>query len=233
MAFPQVAAHIGQTFDPAATTHNVTMPSTVNAGDLLIVLLVWSNTNSISNPSGWSNLFQTSFSGRRGGGWLKVAAGTEGSTNVNFSTSSSSKMAARVYRVTGWFGDAAGVEATGAATGSGSTPNPASLTPSWGAAETLWLANAHAWTDATSVTSYPSNYSNGAFSIVNSENAIIASARRELSASSEDPATFTLNDSGNWLASTIAIQPAGGTAPSGGRQTLGRGIQRGVMRGAR
>lgn len=103
----------------------------------------------------------------------------------------------------------------GAATAIGTnngTTNPPSLTPSWGSANNLWIA-ASALRFAGNWTAAPTNYTNLLSSNGGDANAPLGTARRVLTATSEDPATFS-HDGGNtaWVATTIAIRPSAGGA---------------------
>lgn len=99
-----------------------------------------------------------------------------------------------------------------AATGASTLPNPPTLTPSWGAADTLWLVVAGA-SGAVTASAYPTNYTDGNDDATSSGTAAsIASARRALNAATEDPGTFTISASTNWVAQTLAVRPAAGAA---------------------
>ena len=80
--------------------------------------------------------------------------------------------------------------------------DPPSLTPSWGAFDTLWLAIGGYFSDGSSASAPPTNY----ISLLTSGD--LASAQRNLHAVSENPGVFT--DAGSYgiasLAQTIAIK---------------------------
>jgi hypothetical protein len=216
-ATPATAAPTATTFGTNATTHNVLMPPTINAGDLLITLFANDGSATVTTPAGWT-LLSTGARGTaaRGSVYGKVAVGNEDATNVNFVTSASEQGAAQVYRVTGWSGDISGVAADvvdpGAAT---ANPDPPSLTTGWGATNTLWLAYS-AGSRYAAVTTYPTNYTNGVISIggTDTTGASVASARRNLAAATENPGSFTMSTSQDGVAFTIAVQPALANADS-------------------
>lgn len=130
---------IGQTDIPAAATaHNVNMPGTVNAGDLLLVSIVLDGADAVTTPSGWTFLIDSNDSG--GGGtrtWVyyKYAAGTEGGTTVNFVSSGSRTANAVTFRI----GSAATAPQAVQNVYASSSAAPTPLTPSWGALDTLWI----------------------------------------------------------------------------------------------
>lgn len=209
MAFPTVESVTETTFNSDTTAHAVSMPATVNSGDLLLILFCNNGSTTVNTPSGWTQeknqLLWNSVC--RVSVYSKTAAGTEGGTTVDVTTTSSEQAAAQVYRVTGW----SDVElSAGVVTGT-QFPNPDALNPSgWGTEETLWIAVA-AVSDGTAASSYPTSYTNG-FSTEStggtaSERASIGSARRENSTASEDPGTFDYGVGLDTLAFTIGIRP--------------------------
>lgn len=204
MAFPAVAAINGSVEQYNPTEHTVDLPANISAGDLLIVIFCCYLTASITFPEGWTELFQ----GAGGilvrfGACYRVADGEEGAT-ITVTTATNVCSAHNSYRITGYSSTPeVGTMATAAST----TPDPPSLSPTWGAKDTLWLAvqgNYVGW----EITAYPTNYTDGrndrTFGVYKVG---IASARRELNAESDDPATFTQGTSSQWAANTIAIKP--------------------------
>lgn len=202
-SFPIVQS-VTATTTAGVTSHSINMPATVNEGDLLMVLVSNSSSTINSDPAGWAvrrSSTQTPV-------YLKRAAGTEGGGTITIGTSSSSNMAAQVYRITGWrdSGTLLNDVEMDSVTGSSATPDPSSLNPTnWGLEDTLWVVYA-GWNTSDSVSLYPSNYIGG--TATSASGARIATAYRKLGASSEDPGTFTLSSSVGWRAHTIAVRPA-------------------------
>ena len=213
LAAPAVASVTQTAFSSDTTTHNVSMPATVNAGDLLIVLFTNDGSATVTTPAGWTPLASTAEGSHvRLSVYYKKAAGTEGGTTVNFDTSASEQAAAQVYRITDWHGTTP-PEISTAATNAGSTaPDPASLNPAgWGVADTLWLAVAgQDRGNQLGTTTYPPSYTNGTSTVSSNDNVCCRtlSARRALVAASEDPGAFTIPASEQWVAFTIAVRPA-------------------------
>lgn len=210
---PQVASVTTSTFGTNTTAHAVAMPAAVSAGDLLLMLVASDGRANQTTPSGWTALFLNQRSGTAVtfSAYTKIASGTEGGTTVNVATSAIEQAAAQVYRVTGWYGTLSGVVSSSSATGISTGPDPGSLTPSWGAANTLWIAAHAADHDATrTTTAYPANYTGGQHTQSNTGPSAVhvASAQRTLNAVSENPGAFTMSASDNWIARTIAIRPA-------------------------
>lgn len=213
--FPTVKDRLTQTF-AASATHNVTMPATVNSGDLLMVLITNDHTTAgtITTPSGWtSKASSTQNTQVRASVFVKVADGTEDGANVNFATSASEEAAAHVYRVQSgeWSGSTAGIEVSTASNATTASPNPASLDPgAWATENTLWVAYVGG-SSYNSVTTYPSSFNGGVHNQSNTGTggASSSSAWLESATSSVDPGTFAMNASNDGVAYTIAIRPAG------------------------
>lgn len=216
--FPTISDLLVQTFSTAATSHNVTMPATVDSGDLLLMLF----TNDIAaagttttTPSGWTLVPATAGNSNnqvRVLIYAKVATGSEDGTNVDVVTSVSEEAAVQTYRIKAgeWSGTLAGVEATAASNASTANPDPASLNPSgWGTENTLWIAYAGG-SSFNSVTTYPTNFTGGVHTQSNTGTggASVSSAWQESASASIDPGTFTMNAANDSSAFTIAIRPA-------------------------
>jgi N-acetylneuraminic acid mutarotase len=216
---PYVHTILSQTFTTDTTAHAVTMPSTVDAGDLLIVLIGSDDNSTITDPDGAGAWTQIATAASGSGGvtgtiYAKDAAGTEDGTTVDFVTSATQKMATQVYRIPAayWEGNIGSVEASAASTSTGTTtPDPASLNPAgWASpSNTLWLSFV-AGSRYASVTSYPANHTNGQMTVSGTDTtgASVSSSRIETNADSENPGTYTMNASQASVAYTIAVRPA-------------------------
>lgn len=233
MAFPQTSAPAESSFSSASTTHNVSMPATVNAGDLLLVnmcLEASSSAPNVTTPSGWTQLWHTSSVGTsvitRYAGYAKAADGGEGGGTVNFATNVACTAAAQCYRVTNWYGSLAGVETGTLDSGGGTTPDPPSLTASWGSEDNLWFALSGAADDDQNYTSAPANYT-GLVSTLGgggtNASCEVGSARRELASATENPGTFTLQSTESWATQTIVVRPAAASLPQSRLTILGAG----------
>ncbi len=216
--FPSVVEVKQTTFNSDTTTHNVDMPDAVDSGDLLLTFFTndMASGGTTTTPAGWTLIATNTRNNQvRGTVFAKSAAGTEDGTQVDFVTSANERAAAQVYRIPAgqWSGTvgAGGIEASsfvpGAAT---NTPNPPSLSPSWGAEPNLWFAyvaaSAHTLTD-----SYPTGYGNGIHSIpatTGTTSASTSAARKIAASASEDPGTFSMSTSNDGVAFTVAIRPA-------------------------
>lgn len=251
MAFPAVQSITNTDFASETTDHNVSMPATVNSGDLLLMGFSYAHgadNDTPTTPSGWSTLFTTGNSWTGEGRltvYVKNAAGTEGGGTVNVVTPTAHRAAATVYRITGWrnsgtiLNDIEGVAQTSDGAAFDSTPGPISLNPTnWGVEDTLWIAFCAGFPGSGDVASYdtgPSGYTNFSDhgSGTGDNHARLATARKENAVASEDPGVFTANDSIHHVTATVAVRPA--AAASGedrlerGRDGKGRGLARGVF----
>jgi hypothetical protein len=93
---------------------------------------------------------------------------------------------------------------------------PPTLTPSWGSADTLWMWVGAFDNGTRTLSSYPTNYSaNQNFNAGAASSAAvgIATATRELAASSETIGNGVLSAAEQWISYAIAIKPAGGGGP--------------------
>ena len=222
--FPVVQS-LTETTTGALTAHNIAMPATVDANDLLLVLISNFGTDgnpTIITPSGWTRIGWTGSSGSAEGYvFAKDAVGNEDGTTVNFSTSPFSQtVAAHVYRITDWrdSGTLTSDVEVSFATGSSLTPNPPSLNPiNWDVENTLWLALAVAGQANNDgfINGYPSSYTSTdeAHSGVGFAHVGVGSGRRELAAASENPGTFSLTGSEGWVAATVAVRPTSSPPP--------------------
>jgi len=198
-------------FPSDTTSHAVPMPATVSAGNALIAIITNDGSATITTPSGWTQLYTlANGTALRGGAYAKVASGSEGGTTVDFVTSAVETLAAQVYRISGWAGAIAGIEAaTPGSVTTGTTADPPALAPSWGSAATMWLATCHTSTTQT-VSTGPTSYTDLTQTTSGSgtTHSQCISARRSNTTASEDPDVFTLSGTGaSKVYSTIGIAP--------------------------
>ncbi len=201
--YPAIAATSTYQNSSAATSNNVTLPSGIQAGDLLMLVFRGGSTATASTPSGWSLL--SSIDSTTLGHtyiWYKTASGSEGATVAI--TSTNIRVAAIGYRISGWTGTPEIATST--------TNDPPALSPSWGTADTLWIAGMTNRISNSSVTAAPANYSNLITIAENGSGATsrsrVSTANRSLTASSDDPGTFTTSGTiDSPEAFTIAIKP--------------------------
>jgi len=205
--FPAVQATNTSSEDSDLTSHTVNLPANIRMGDLLIVFFSCDGNPTVTWPTadGWASIFhQTNGPANTLDIGYKIADGTEGAT-ITVDTGAAEQSAHISYRITGHDSKQAPQVSTGA-TGNSASPDPDSLTPTGGAKDYLWIA-VEGNDNGDAASAYPTNYTNGQTKTAGtSSGANIAVARRELNASSEDPAAFTIT-ANKWVACTVAVYP--------------------------
>jgi hypothetical protein len=193
------------TFGTSTTDHNVSMPSSVTAGRLLVALLA-TGAHEPNTPTGWADKGTAINTLGRLTVRVKVADGSEGGGTVNFTTSSADVMVAHVWYFDDPYYTIDDCVALGtAATGSSSNPDPPNVSPGWGSTDFTVLAAGAAYGTGT-FNSYPSSYSGGVADQV-SGLVNLGSAYRQLTASSENPGAFGLTSTPSfWAAQSVAVR---------------------------
>lgn len=87
------------------TTHDIAIPGTPAAGQLLLAIAATDGNESFTPPSGWQTLVERNPGGVSYAVFWKEAAGTESGT-VTFATGTSEKSANMCYLIDGWDGNA-------------------------------------------------------------------------------------------------------------------------------
>ena len=199
------------------TSHTTLIPNGSNvSGKLVLILFASDGGPTVTWPTGGSADFTSVVTGVQGSNTriavgYRIVTGSEGWSGTNDSvtiTTSSSEMSnSHSYLISGAHASQA-PEGASTATGNDANPNPPSLNPSWGSEETLFVAFA-ATRFATTFSAAPTNYTD----LINGPteddaNASAGSARRVLTADSEDPGTFTNGGGANWITTTVAVRIA-------------------------
>ena len=209
MAYPSVDAENGGFYDGALTdTFTLNLPSGIAVGDLILMLFSGSG-NILGVPTasmvGWTELFQQQVGGADAdaiglAAFYKVATAPMGAT-ATATTDITCRAAHTSLRISHWTAIECGV----AATGDSENPDPPNLAPSWGAAYNLWLAVCG--TAGWGMSEFPSLYTDLRTDRTTGTYGATHSARRELTAASENPGVFTIESgvSKYWVANTIAI----------------------------
>jgi hypothetical protein len=210
MAFPQVTASAKSFKIASGQSHNVTLPSGIILGDLLIIFFSVDDNETITWPDGYtdiitlnngtSNTFSVAY---------RQADGTEGSS-ITVTTGTNEKSAHSAYRITGHEDPAIQApEVSTGVDGNSNSPDPDGLTPTGGAKDYLWIA-AHAHDTGVSTSAFPTNYDSNQVKWQGTGLGAVgvAVATDEVNAASEDPGTFTINAARAWVACTVAVHPA-------------------------
>jgi hypothetical protein len=199
MAFPIVETTATYTGETLQLSHDVTLPTGIAQGDLLLVMI---RVIDIPNtPTGWARYSLTS-SGVLHYIYYKTAGASESSTlTLTFGTNR--RLTALSYRISGWsdwthqFVDA-------------NTLDPPSLTHGLGSGDILWLAIAAARPTNLQITTAPTDFSGFVIALpassTSSDRMQVAGAQRNLTQATLDPGAFgatgSFTDANAW---TIAI----------------------------
>lgn len=137
LAAPTVTA-----FSTDDTAHLVNIPA-VSTGDRILVHFASDGSATVTTPSGYTAINSTAQGTAVRAGWYyRDAAGDESATTVDFVTSAAEMAVATVYVLdAGTFHAATAPEAATTGFNSGAPRVHASLSPSWGAGDTLFLAS--------------------------------------------------------------------------------------------
>ena len=191
----------------ATSTHAISL-GTVVPGTLLILQWTaeWGVGGAVYTPAGWT-LITNAAGGTRQLFCYRIADGSEGAT-VNVIYQFTAKGIAIVHHIAPGAFHVSTAPAFAWAKSTSASPNPPNLAPSWGSANTLWLATCHVGGSPT-VTAWPLAGDPTADRIqVPDSTATIASCWQQSVASSFDPAAFALSASKAWMAQTLGIRPA-------------------------
>ena len=221
MASPSVGARTETGSIPNGTTLTINFSQV--AGDLVVIFLALSDTAQALSTvgDGFTNLTNANATFHI---LYKRLVGTEG-TSLDVTVGSNTKACAVAYRITG-FADPTvqAPEFSTVATGTSTTPDPGTVTPTGGSQDYLFLAafrqNGEEADDDTWCTAAPGSYTNltqttSGTAGVASTNGSIGTAERQNTTASENPGTFTVAQSLAWRAYTVAIHPAPTLAAQG------------------
>jgi hypothetical protein len=232
---PQVEGVSESTVATAGTSHLVTLPANIAASDMVLITMdIGSTSATINSLTDWQEILDENVANG-----LKIFryTGAGVPSNPTFTSSAATRSASVAWRISG--ADESVTPQIGTtATGTSTTPNPPSVTPSAGAKDYLFIAffgmAGEEADDDTWVNSPPTNYlpslpyQKAAGTAGTNLGGLIGAAYRELNtASAEDPGTFSVDVSAAWRAQTIIIHPAtsGGITVDG---TVGTGLWTGV-----
>lgn len=223
-AFPTVAATNTSAELSAVSSHTISLPASISSGDLLIVYFGTAipDDRDPQFPAGWTRFFwideiRGSDAGLAGG--YRQADGGEGAT-ITITTTGTTKSAHVSFRITGHEDPSTQAPEATTAENTNSQSDSPSLTPTGGAKDYLWFSASGRTIDDAGVLTQPASYGNVLEKSggTGSGGILTSTSRRELNASSEDPAAWSGGDTAaEWGAATVAIHP--GAPPSVGVKT--------------
>ena len=215
MTFPSVLAALAATPDASYGASNYAPSiSALGAvsGNRLIAIITCSvgAQRNYPTPSGWTQIgYRFGNSDTEVYVYQRTATGTDSFTLVK--TGGSSAASGVVYCIGGYdTGKDAEVSSVGL---NNVNCNPPSLSPSWGAQDTLWIAAGAA--NVTTVGSFPTNYdTDQRVSVEAGAGPLTAAATRQNNTATEDPGPFGFGGLGYSQAWTISICGATGGGSS-------------------
>lgn len=193
MAAPSILS-IATTSLGSSTSHVVSLPSGIVAGDKLFVLASFDGYPTVTGE-GWDQLVYIGGSYNRLALLFKEADGTEGA-NVTLTTDKSEDSSFVAWRMSSGtrFLYSTGINGTTA------NPDPDALdTSAWGSVDTLFIAAAGS--DGRTFSAYPTGYDTDQTTIGD----CALASKAGTSSASEDPASFTISSSDQWSAFTLAF----------------------------
>lgn len=205
MAFPVVAArNSGRTTATNTTSHAITLPSGISAGDLLVVVFACDGNPTISVDTGVSGSNWNALTQGANGSivssnvFWKIA---EGGDALTLTTSASEQSSHVSLRITG------GYSVTGtSANGSSTNSNPPNHAGHDGTQDYLWIAT-RAGDSTVLATVAPTNFANlQSLAAAGTGGASVNTAERSINSASQDPGTFT-SASEQWVSYTLAVSP--------------------------
>lgn len=225
MSFPIVQGTATSSTNTAGTSHTFTLPASIVAGELLLLIVSIGSTAATFNAlAGWTELLdESAAAGLKV--IYKIAAG--GDSNPTFTSSASTRSAGIAFRISGHNSATNAPEVGTTATGTSTTPNPPNLAPVGGIAKDyLWIAfcgsSGEQADDGTYCTAFPTNYGSNHLQKTcgtagTNLGGMVACASRNLNGTSDDPGTFTVSENDAWRAQTVVVHPSVGGGPIVGR----------------
>ena len=203
-----VVAGTGAVYNTAGTTptsHAVPLPNGVSPGDLLIVVFPYDGGGGVAWPAGWTEILDRANGSHALAVAYRRADGSEGPT-VSVITQAEQAVGF-MYRITGSHVTTAPEIIS--AIGSSTTPDPSGLTPSWGSANTLWLAayGINGGPDKPGP-SFPLTDNQLWARTGGSGASGGALASQVITAATLNPDAFVNTANQQWVATTIAVRPA-------------------------
>lgn len=209
MAFPTIVATSTANQASPVTLQSITVPASRQTGDLLVIACMGGTDAVQSVPTGWTGVVSDQFGGSRSlSVFTKISTGSEGFTFWSTPTAMESAATCTVIR------GASGTVTVSPSliTAASATPDPPSVTASWGADDNLVGVFIGAEDDDQTITAWPSGYTLGQAQTVSgggtNAGCTMGTAFTTTTAATEDPGTATLQSSEGQMLRTIIFQPA-------------------------
>lgn len=204
MAFPTIESSVASNNNAFDTTQEITLPSGIVSGDLLVAFCGGSGNGPHTWPAGWTEIrdFEGTFRDCTVG--YREADGTEGSSITVTSTNAGRSVSA-AYRISGAEPVATQAPQVSPSTteGAGATANVPALTPTGGAKDYLWITFVSG--SKTDLNTPPTNY--GSQISDSNSSGRTSGAHRNLNAASEDPGTWAIGGASSYATLLVAVHP--------------------------
>lgn len=212
MATPTIAATTSSNVNSNSTSHTVSLTAGTS-GNLMIVGFACDGATTVDwTGTGFTEILDINDAGNITLSIAyRISDGTEGAT-ISVGTAASERSAHVCYEISSWHGTSAPEVSTGA-TGNSTTPDPDSVTASWGLDTNLFLVFFAVDRGAgATISAYPSGYTLNQLDSQadNNAGARIGSAGQGISAASDDPGTATISTGDQWCAATVVVRPSAG-----------------------
>ncbi len=198
----------------SGTSHTGTLPVGVVAGDLLLAIFVSDGNPTHTIDTDYTEIFSAPAANNEARMSISYRQADASANDIPTHTTSVSQRGIFImYRIDGHEDpstQAPELSSSTGNTGTSTSPDPDSVTPTGGSKDYLFLAVTGNDGNVTTDTA-PTNYANlisqtsagGGGDRCNG-----GSAERQLTAASEDPGVFAISASDDWVAATIAIHPS-------------------------
>ena len=204
MPFPTWASAVTATANTASRAVDIQSPAN---GDLVVVMVTAATGNTVNPPAGWTQIYSLASSSAAtwGGAWQRVCNGSEGAT-ASWTLGSAAQMGAISLKASA--GTFTGTPEGAGFDGQFQNYRPPSVTPSWGAVDTTFVAVLHSvnWEPTTS--GWPTNgdalYGNRVAS--SGFSARVQLERANKTVTTEWPPEFVEPFSLNGVTGTIAVR---------------------------
>ena len=217
MAYPTVNDWTSSFEGGNTQSHTVDLPTIVNTGEVIVIFFATDGDNTVTFPNegvDWFQIFEVSDTRdiHVSIAW-RIAGSGEGGTTITVTTAQNETSAHLAYAITGHNASTNAPEASSGNTGANANPNPDSLTATWGADDNTWFAF-EGNDDDDSITGWPTNYGDNQHQIeAGGGGPTLGACSYEYnSTDTQDPGTFTIQNSEQWVAGTVVVQ--GGPEPA-------------------
>lgn len=212
--FPYMVDYVGTDNQHIGMSTFIRIPTQdLRYGDVLVaVTRIVAGSGTYTWPSGWSELADSNADGSVDAATIAWRSVSFDSNEAAFVSPSYSAGTERFAGVCWQFRNAGTPVVSSVVSANTASPDPPNLAPGLGTLNFLWIALATCEA-SRAVNSYPTNYNlnqglqGGGTGLTNAF-ATLVWAMRELSASSENPGTFSLTVAEDSMSWTIAIPPA-------------------------